>query len=1311
MSERDILVSTLTGEVLGPRGGIRERLESPPHRAGEIVSPAEEYITGVLAPRDAHGAEEIDASDDLLGEQDEAADDQADSGAPAVPPGVTPTTGAGRSPSLDPRSRPCSIGLSILVEGSVPTLEVCATWAWYEQLNPTSWQREPRCELFNADCTRALSRSQTEPDNVRQVTIQVRSQRAGNAWRVSIFLINTTNVSRPGPEHHVYQPQVRLHLGEGTRLLPLDDSSPAGDDEAASLALLYSGRRAMARGHLCAAMWKEIDPERPFPTSRPQGAPFVWLDGAILPSGTASRFSPADARTELVPCYFIPTPRLDATERHGDVVLDPDRLSELWLADDLRRGLSPLADAYENWISLEQKRIPQIPGQHQQSATTHMAQCREVLRRIREGIDLLCSDTDVRLAFCFANKAIALQSTWTRQRVNPWRPFQLAFQLVNLTALRRDDSIDRLICDLLWVPTGGGKTEAYLGLAAFTFALRRLLAQQSGRSSAGLSVLSRYTLRLLTIQQFRRALSLVTACEYLRVTPSTSGVRGWRPQACPNRTDLLWSGSRFSIGLWVGGNVTPNNLFDFSYPLPNGAIERVPGALAILRGEQGESEPAQILHCPCCEEILAIPPDGFVRGRAVTMHFVCECQNLTVPLASPASFSGPPLQPAGGPLISVNSATLMTHSNRDFHTLTVTFTPGRDITPQDVDRWCTNQVLPIVGRRARLVPARASRPGYFLRDAPVRGGRPKDVDFEIFCPNPDCALNGTSWSESTPAGSGWIPAAFEISPGESSRAPIPACTVDDQVYQRCPTMVVATVDKFARLAFEPRAGALFGAVDHYCDRHGYYRAGCPPVLSLPQRQTDHPPAVAPISVEPFLPPDLILQDELHLIEGPLGSMVGLYETAVDTLASRMIGGHLRRPKYVASSATVRRATDQVQSLYDRRLSQFPPPGTNIDDSFFMESGEPHPLDASPPGRLYVGVCAPGRGAQTPIVRIWSSLLQQAEQRRLAGAQPDELDGFWTLIGYFNAIRELAGAVALARQDIPERMAFLSPTPRQYPEDEPMELSSRAGSLELPGMLERLGERLGAGSPVSAAACTSMFGTGVDVLRLGLMVVHGQPKTSSAYIQATGRVGRRNGGLVVAFYRASRPRDLSHYEFFTGYHRELYRHVEPTSVNPFSPRARDRALGPASVAILRQALELSDASGAVIPLQFPWRVQQRLQRGWFCRAADMAGAQNSAEIAVLADLFERRARRQPIGRKPGQGVVAAEENAEIARWAQLAALAGPGLLYYESSMVSPPTGMVVLGDLAHEVLGLPVAYENAPNSLREVESTTTFKGRP
>lgn len=651
-------------------------------------------------------------------------------------------------------------------------------------------------------------------------------------------------------------------------------------------------------------------------------------------------------------------------------------------------------------------------------------------------------------------------------------------------------------------------------------------------------------------------------------------------------------------------------------------------------------------------------------------------------------------------------AGLVVHANPQYSTLTLRFRPTSEVGPANIDRWLKHHVRQRMGPETWIVSASGVRPGYFIRSAPWGRRSEVDFEFEIFCPNPECALNTVSWTEVTPAGPWATLAAFSDSRGHSTHCPIPAWTIDEQVYHRAPSMIVATVDKFARLAYEPRAGSMFGAIDRCNNLLGYYRTSCPPLGpgNLPVRPLLEPSAGQNMPINGFDPPDLILQDELHLIEGPLGSMVGLYETAIDELASRTYPAGKVRPKYIASTATIRQAEQQVRSLFDRELQIFPQPAVSVRDNFFSRTSESHPLDAGNPGRLYVGVCAPGRGAQTPIVRMWSRLLQNPVERIAAGTPPSELDCFWTLVGYFNAIRELAGAVALARQDIRQRLNTIAVTPRLLEESEPMELSSRADSLSLPGMLQQLDAGLGSSvSPVNLAVATSMFGTGVDVERLGLMVVHGQPKTTSAYIQATGRVGRSRGGLVVTFYRASRPRDLNHYEFFTGYHVSLARKVEPITVNPFSPRARDTALGPISTLLLRQATEIDGHQ--VDPL---WRVQQRTTGGWFCQAVHMANARNSDEVVAIPRLMEERSSHQPLGRRPDPGDVEAHADSEIDRWQQLAARS-PRILYQEPSLVNPPTAPVVLGDLAHLVARLDVAYENAPNSLREVEPTATFRG--
>ena len=336
------------------------------------------------------------------------------------------------------------------------------------------------------------------------------------------------------------------------------------------------------------------------------------------------------------------------------------------------------------------------------------------------------------------------------------------------------------------------------------------------------------------------------------------------------------------------------------------------------------------------------------------------------------------------------------------------------------------------------------------------------------------------------------------------------------------------------------------------------------------------------------------------------------------------------------------------------------------------------------------------------MRIWSSLLQSALTTRgaPAGEDPDRL---WTLAGYFNAVRELSGAATLYRQDIPDRMRFRYGAAARPTEPEGyMELSSRRDSVELPGMLDTLAAPFG----VDVVCATSMFGTGVDIDRLGLMVVHGQPKTTSSYIQATGRVGRRSGALVLAFMRASRPRDLDHYGFFCGYHRALYRHVEAITVSPFAPKARDRCLGPLAVAMLRQAASLDGR-----PVHADWRVEQRLAgQRVHSEAIRMAGHRRDPEVVVLPDILERRAQAQPADVRPDRGVTAVEMQAELDRWQMLArrAASRDALVYAEPAMVRAPTREVVLGDPQHAGAGLGQAFENAPQSLRAIEETTTFR---
>ncbi|SRR6266851_2542004 len=1351
MAERDYMIIGLVKEVLGPREGPLEYL--PPER-----DPRNEYITGVLAPelpeRDAEN--DIDADVDEVTEEVTDDEDQGAEGIIVAPPSAF-------SPALDPKSQPRSIGLSFVVldPGGIPRIDICTTWARYLQTDQGGWQRTPEAKILSSVPVDAAFNQHVGPE----VDLYLRSRRQDDgSYRVSLYLVNQRSIAKGKKSttpDFVFQPQIRVHCASG-KLLSVDvapsqalrDPLSAEDME---LAMLYRNRSALARGHLCGAMWKDIDPERPHPTHGSlQEAPFAWTDRSLVSSADRAKFSPADVRTELVPCYPVEAPEVKWAWPTGAAPeLNPLVLAGTWKPAEIRKLLDPLVEGYEQWIALQYQQIATLPQYWQSFARNNLARCEQVARRMREGIDRLVNDEQVRLAFCFANQAIALQSQWTSGAARPWRPFQLAFLLLNISALADPTHPDRAICDLLWFPTGGGKTEAYLGLAAFTLGLRRLRARkqnQGDRTGAGVSVLSRYTLRLLTIQQFRRALGMITACEVLRVANlgDPSHPTGWRPKDCPYTGQFLWGCVRFSVGMWVGGGVTPNNLIEIKYMQPSRRLHHIAGALEILqglsaRGYEGpdpglrkiartedvdaEGDPAQVLTCPVCHAWLAIPQEG-LPPKQYTMHFVFNGDAR--PLLSTSILNMPPR-------IQVDSTRLITHTAPNTQTLSVTFTViDANVTPRDIDQWWYDTIRPALPatRVPRLLAARPARPGYFLCSYTNIQSSSINNNFEIYCPNPDCTLNQAAWAEQVPIsvaatgtssssqqaslfstsnglppepGGIWQDVPPFVQGGSSQlaeRIPIPACTVDDQVYHRCPSLVVATVDKFARLAFEPKACALFGNVSHYHARWGYYRRYAPPRTDTGLRDElqEHPPMqTLRVAVPPFQPPELIIQDELHLLEGPLGSMVGLYETAIDTLCERRIGNVSVGPKYVASTATVRQAEPQVQSLFARSLAQFPPSALDADKRFFAETHETHPLESDRAGRMYVAITGPGKGAQTPIVRIWSALLQTAYERQQAGAGND-LDGYWTLVGYFNALRELAGAAALYRQDIPERMKTW-PSPRVL-KDTPLELSSRINSLNLPGLLEQLGVSWGE----DAVLATSMFGTGVDVDRLGLMVVHGQPKTTSAYIQATGRVGRQQGGLVVTFFRVSRPRDLDHYEFFTGYHRMLYRAVEPITVTPFAPRARDRGLGPLAVTLLRQARELS---GNV--LQQPWHIEQRINKAYISRAYLMAMYRRNPEVQVLASIFEQRAAQQPPGRRPPGGAVANEMDAELDRWEAIAYdqihLGGSQtdrIVYNESSMNREPERAVILGDAQHQLMQLPVAFENAPQSLRDVEATTQFK---
>lgn len=1330
---RERLVAALAGELLGPRNGPYEVL----HR-----SPLFEYMTGILAPRTMQ-PDRLEAEAELAGDTDRTEDTEDD-----VPLAAYDVF----SPILNPQSLPHSIGITFTVVSSRPSLEICATWGMYRQ-QEGRWLRRPYYMLtgrvvamgeyiWSPDSLASRNPSLTNATGISVRLHLISRRQEQGRWRISVFLTNEADTSgsgKPDAEACLFQPQIRVLCCEGTELAPgFDVLIPLSEEgpEDASLRLLFHNRRVMARGHLCAAVWNvegnDVDPERPCPDHsaeqrRPRGAPFFWVDADVVPPEERDRFRRPTVRTEFIPSYSVPMPDLDwPSNCQPQPHLDAGYLAESWDPVRLREALAPLVDGYRRWLESQEARRYILPQDLRSIADRHLDMCRQTLNRMTDAIGMLEQNEAVRLAFCFANKAMALQYEWTRNEVFRWRPFQMGFILTVLPSIVDPTREDREVCDLLWVATAAGKTEAYLGLVAFALALRRLRARSrpasQERTGAGVAVISRYTLRLLTIQQFRRTLGIVTACEVLRVWGlGTAQPVGWRPQNCPRTDSWLWGSSRFSVGLWVGGGVTPNRLFDDVYWDGRQQV-RVANALGLLQGQSGDAgqnrEPAQVLNCPFCRSVLAVPERGLSAGTH-RLFLVCSSER-SIPTA-------PPPDRISTNEIQVLRAEVRPHNSprggRRYWTLVVQFSCQQVLSAESVDRWWAETLAPALPG-ARLECARASRPGYFIRRFAL-AARPAEfpVDFDIYCPNVErCPLNERLWAEGVPATGMWsstLPAPpdgqrwMPVSPPFrhphdmclGTRIPIPALTVDDQVYHRCPSVVVATADKFARLPFEPKAASLFGNVDSFHVMYGYYRQGLPPDdgRNRPSRPIRHPrpekdgrggQAVSLwCHVPPFDPPEFILQDELHLIDGPLGSLVGLYEAAVDEMASRT-----GRPcKYIASSATVRHAAAQVQAVYNRRVSVFPPPALRDEDSFFVRYHEEHPLETSRAGRLYVGVCTPGRGAQTPIVRIWSKLLQKVYEEWRSGAAENMLDPYWTLTGYFNAIRELAGARSLYQQDIRERIREIAEgDPR--PLELPVELSSRMPPSDLPSVLDQLNVSL-PNRPPDAVLTTSMFGVGVDIPRLGLMVVHGQPKRTSDYIQATGRIGRRSPGLVVTFYRATRPRDLSHYEFFVAYHSMLHRFVEPITVFPFAPGVRARALGPVAVSMLRCALAIAGC-----PVDPAWKMEQRISGGLVSQAPLMADRRLAPEVQALVGVLANRVQVQPEGRRPSTDSVRQEIEAALDAWHLVARRVNQSLAYWEYRPGGRPIYDVVLGDLWHERSGREVVYANAPQSLRDVEET-------
>ncbi|SPT50061.1 DISARM system helicase DrmA [Actinomadura madurae] len=1076
---RDELEDLVRRDLLGPWGGPKEAFKP------KAMGPRERYLVGMLGPRHSP-ASAIESADEMPDTEAGVGGDASEGGLPEV---VSPQTLG--------KIWASSMGLSFCVPADVDAVIVKAGWGRYELREQEDedgkklriWSREPveREEEIRLDGEESFKIMLTgEHEDASGVLLSVNVRRRDARRVVEIALVNQQSEPTSNKDTAwLFQPELTVTALDGAKAVflpvddPVDDLQAVGDDaEELHLRLLYRNERRYAAGRN------------------------VAVHADVAEGGrVAHRLTTTWLPVHNVPATIAPTGPGTPLEH---VELSMDVLAEATPAE-LYQGLQPLVEGYKTWLGEREDQIPGLPAPLREAAARAVHDARRAANRIEAGVTLLSDETTPRhgealAAFHFANKAMALQRRHTAiaplreegltyaealqviddrgKAAASWRPFQLAFVLLNLPSLTDPGHDERAadhaaLVDLLFFPTGGGKTEAYLGLTAYTFAIRRLqrtlgTAEDSRDGMAGVAVLMRYTLRLLTAQQFQRAAALVCAAETIR------------------RDDpVTWGEERFRIGLWVGAGVSPNWFED--------AKDQV-----IEARDQGHGHRANVLQtlaCPWCGEEL--------------------------------------------------------RAERDLH---------------------------IDDDRRRIL---------------------------LYCPRGE----GDA-----------CPFSRRVARNEG----LPILTVDEEIYRYAPSLVIATVDKLAQLPWKGYAGILFGRTRGHCDRHGFRhddldeKTGC----ASKHNKKGALPAVTARPVMRLRPPDLIIQDELHLISGALGTTVGLFETAVAELSSWPHGNRRTGPKIVASTATTKRAREQVRGVFGRELAVFPPQVIDVADTFFSRQ---EPVTPATPGRRYLGICAHG-------VRIKSAEIRLAEILLLAGQTlfdkyGEPADPYMTMVGYFNATRELAGMRRYLDDDVTTRV-------RRHGRAKGLsdrivqrggmltiqELTSRISSGDISDVLkhlehgfdpdvdtsrrrteiaadmrrflqeqrdskakvaprhpltQRFYDRNRAGlQPVDVVLATSMLQVGVDVSRFGLMVMVGQPKNTAEYIQASSRVGRdaARPGLVVTLYNWSRPRDLAHYEDFEHYHSTFYRQVEALSVTPYTRRSLDRGTAGTLVAAIRHAAE-------------------------------------------------------------------------------------------------------------------------------------------
>ncbi len=933
--------------ILAARDRIIERLiedlQGPIKGENEVISekPSEHYVTGILYPQNSYISDEEDEKLNCETGKESAADNILSS---AI--------------SLSRTQKPSSAGLSFALESNedIFRIEVMIGFGKYraiwrdkkgnffekkpenENEYSLAWRREPMSVPVQIEIRKDFDEIDLADYGVEGLMLFVKSSDYENSKTVTIQALNTNTFVKTDSfldreVGHFFQFKMTISGKDSTQIAPRPVKSYVSDEDTKISSLIYRDVCEYATGHTCSAVW-----------GNSKNGVIEKIETSWLPQQTV--FSVDSKGDAIFNDLFLET-----KIHYPDAKFLSENSKDLCV-----ESLSTLVDAFALWLDRqEQSVIPQIPDETLKAqALTNINKARnEAIKRMRQGIAELQNNETAFEAFRLANLAMQTQMQWKDDAILEWRPFQMAFCLLSLCSTLKDEDSYRETMDLIWFPTGGGKTEAYLLLTAVTLFYRRL-SVNGEESSNGVAVFMRYTLRTLTVQQFERAASLITACESVRKSyQSNNGGLGQK---------------EFAIGLWVGEATTPN---------------KFESAAECIENKDNFSTPEQLKKCPkCSEKILWEADKQYKKVIAKCISENCDIQN------------------------------------------------------------------------------------------------------------------------------------------------IPVYTVDEEIYKELPSLLIGTIDKFAQIARNPNAVRLFGV------------------------HTPHDP------------PNLIIQDELHLISGPLGTMTGLYEVAIDKFCSK---GYAK-PKIIGSTATIRQAKEQIQNLFCRDSYQFPPPIIDSDNSCFAK------LDKDNPGRIYLGITTAGRSEKYVLNAVSASLLQSIEDPSIS---EKDCHNYTTLVAYFNSLRVLGGALVVMQDDVDKTLGAYAARRKEKKRvvSLPEEMTSRKKSKEIPEILEKLSKGRSDPEFIDILLATNMLSVGVDIPRLGLMLVNGQPKTMSEYIQATSRVGRQKGapGLIVTIYNNNKPRDRAHYESFKTWHQSIYRDIEGSSVTPFAARARDKALHGVLITLARHLI--------------------------------------------------------------------------------------------------------------------------------------------